>query len=248
MNIIKGYQKEKHKKRQYLTATDYIMMTRKISKVFFFVVDLFGRFYLAAFFADAAGFLAGLGLAAFLTAGFLGVADFAFFGAAAFLTLGADAGLAFFAGAAFFAAAGLAVVAFVFGLTCRGFLAALVAPADLGFELERALAALAALTFLGLAAGAALVALVDATGAADALPPVATFLADFVPADFDRARFLVPDAALELDVLFLVFLVDDDFFLVAVASPSLNEPLAPLPFVCLKCLALTPFFNANFKC
>jgi len=249
MNIIKSDQKNtREKKRQYLTATDYIMMTRRISKVFLIVHFVFGRFYLAAFLGEPAAFLAALGLAAFFAAaGFLAAVDFGFFGAAAFLTLGAAADLAFFAGLAFFAAAGLAVVALVFGFACRGFLAAFV-PVDFGFELDR----LAGLAFLGLAAaGAALVALaalVDAAGVAVAAPPVATFLADFVPADFDRARFLVPDAALELDVLFFVFLVDDDFFLAAVASPSLNEPLAPLPFVCLKCLALTPFFNANFKC
>jgi len=209
---------------------------------------------LAAFFGDAAAFLTALGLAAFFTAGFLATAAFGFFGAAAFLTLGAVAGLTFFAGAAFFTAAGLAavvaVVALVFGFTCRDLLVvfALVELADLGFELDRALVDLAALTFLGLAADVVLAALVDATAVADVVPPVATFLADFVPADFDRARFLVPDAALVLDALFFVFLVDDDFFFATVASPSLNEPLAPLPLVCLKCLALTPFFNANFKC
>jgi len=213
---------------------------------------LFGQVYLAAFFGDPAAFLTALGLAVFFAAGFLAAADFGFFGAAAFLTLGAVAALGFFADAEpdealFFAAAGLAVVALVFGFTCRDFVVALLAPAalaDLGFELERALTDLAALAFLGLAAGAALLA--AAAGAAE-LPPVATFLTVLVPADFDRARFLVPDAALELDVLFLTFLVPDDF-LATVASPSLNEPLAPLPLVCLKCFALTPFFNANFKC
>jgi len=208
-----------------------------------------------AFFGEEA-FLTALGLAVFFAAGFLVAADFAFFGADAFLTLGAVAALTvFFAGVAvddagFFAATGLAVVALVFGLTCRDFvvvLVALVELADLGFELERALVALAALAFLGLAA--ADVALLDVTADVDEAP-VATFLADLGPADFDAERFLVPEAdeALELDALFLVFLVDDDFFLTTVDSPSLNEPLAPLPLVCLKCFALTPFFNANFKC
>jgi len=131
---------------------------------FLFVHFVFGRFYLAAFLGEPAAFLAALGLAAFFAAaGFLAAVDFGFFGAAAFLTLGAAADLAFFAGLAFFAAAGLAVVALVFGFACRGFLAAFV-PVDFGFELDR----LAGLAFLGLAAaGAALVALaalVDAAG------------------------------------------------------------------------------------
>jgi len=192
--------------------------------------------------------LAVLGLATFFVAGFLTAADLGFFGADAFLTLGVEADLVFFApvDALFLAAAGLAVVAFVLGLACRGFLAALFAPvelADLGFELDRALAGLAALTFLGLAAG---VALLDTLVPAAAGVPVATFLA-LGPADFDAERFLAPDEPV-LDALFLVFLVDDFFFLTAVTSPSLNEPLAPLPFVCLKCFDLTPFFNANLRC
>jgi hypothetical protein len=217
-----------------------------------------GRLYLAAFLGDPAAFLAALGLAAFFAAGFLADADLAFFGADAFLTLGAVAALAgFFAGVAadgalFFAATGLAVVALLFGFTCRDFVAvlfALVELADLGFELERALVGLAALAFLGFAAVD--VAVLDVTAVEVDELPVATFLADLGPADFDAERFLVPDAddALELDALFLVFLVDDDFFFLTTGdSPSLNEPLAPLPLVCLKCLALTPFFNANFKC
>lgn len=123
-------------------------------------------------------------------------------------------------------------------------MAALFALVDLGFELDRALAGLAALAFLGFTAAATLVeVLLTAVEL-----PVATFLADLGPADFDAERFLAPEEVLELDALFLVFLVDDDFFLVAVESPSLNEPLAPLPLVCLKCFDLTPFFNANLRC
>lgn len=193
-----------------------------------------------------------LGLAAFFVAGFLVAVDLTFFGADAFLTLGVVADLVVFFTAdvvLFLAATGLAVVALVFGLTCRGFLATLVVLvelADLVFELDRDLTGLAALAFLGLTADATLTDVL-----AEVELPVATFFADFGPADFDAERFLVPEAdeaVLELDALFLVFLVDDDFFLATVDSPSLNEPLAPLPLVCLKCFALTPFFNANFKC
>jgi len=216
-----------------------------------------------AFFGDEAGFFAVLGLAAFFVAGFLVAVDFGFFATGDFLALVVVAALVvFFAGvevdvALFFAATGLAVVALLFGLTCRGFLVALlelvlalVELADFGVELDRDLLGLAAFAVLGLAADVAL--LVDLT--AEVELPVATFLADFGPADLDAARFLVPDAdeaVLELDALFLVFLIDDEDFFTPVDSPlvpSLNEPLAPLPFVCLKCFALTPFFKAIFKC
>lgn len=203
--------------------------------------------YLPAFFVEAAGFLATLGLAAFVAV-FFSVADLGFLVAVAFLTLGAPAGLAaFFAGAALFlAAAGFAVAALVFGFTCFGFLVAFVAPvalADLGTELE---AGLAALAFLGLPAEVVLLDLV-----ADAELPEATFLAFFGPGDFDAARFLVAvaDPALPLEALFFGFLVDD--FVLALASPfgpNLNEPLAPLPLVCLKYCDLTPLFRATFKC
>lgn len=90
--------------------------------------------------------------------------------------------------------------------------------------------------------------------AADELPEaevfaavVAFFAGLLLPADLERARFFVPAAAvLELEVVFFGLLV---FFFVAVASvANLNEPLAPLPFVCLKCFDLTPFFKANLRC
>jgi len=48
---------------------------------------------------------------------------------------------------------------------------------------------------------------------------------------------------------FSLFFVD--FFFVGLTSPfdaNLNEPLAPLPFVCLKYFALTPFLRANLRC
>jgi len=208
-------------------------------------------FYLAAFFAGAAAFLTALGLAAFFTAGFFAAAGaLGFLAAGAFFTLGV-AGLATFFGveavdALFLAATGLAALALLFGLACRGFLAALfalVALADLGVELDRGLVALCALAFLGLAAD---VELLDLTAVVEL--PVATFFAALGPGDFDAARFLLPEPALVLDALFLVFLVRDDDFFTPVDSPSLNEPLAPLPLVCLKDFALTPFFKAIFRC
>lgn len=181
----------------------------------------------------AAGFLAALGLVALgalglVALGALGLAALAAFGflaAGAFLTLGAPAGLAFFGDAAFLAAAGFAVVALVFGFTCFGFLVAL--------------AALVALAFLGLSVE---VALADLTADSEA-----AFLAFFGPGDFDAARFLVAVADPAL-ALFFGFLLD--FFLPAASlfGPNLNEPLAPLPFVCLKYCDLTPLFNATFKC
>lgn len=82
---------------------------------------------------------------------------------------------------------------------------------------------------------------------AEVFAPVATFFAGLaLPADFERARFFVPAAAAVVEAVFFGLLV---FFLVGVASAAnLNDPLAPLPFVCFKCLDLTPFFNANLRC
>lgn len=179
---------------------------------------------MAAFFGEAA-FLVGLGLAV-LAAGFL--ADFGLLAAGAFLTLGAPAGLAVFFGLAvlFLAAPDFAVVALTFGFTSRGFLGALVALADFGVELDPGFAAL---TFLGLAGD---VALADLTAVLEA-----AFLAFFGPGDFDEARFLVPvfvEPALPLEALFLGFLLDFFAPLASLFGPSLNDPLAPLPLVCLK--------------
>jgi len=228
----------------------------------------FVLFYLAAFFGEA--FFPAFGLAEvdFFVAGFLVAVDFGFFAAAAFF--GFEALLAtFFAGVAAAVAGAAAavpvaaalladdvdvvlflafvVVAFVFGFTCRGFLV-VFAP----FELDRGFAAFVDFAFFGLTADDVALPLLAATVAVVVeLPLVAGFLTVFGPGDFDALRFLVDDddePVLELDVLFLVFVDDFLTFFTFVESPSLNEPLAPLPFVCLKCFDLTPFFNATFKC
>jgi hypothetical protein len=184
----------------------------------------------------AAFFLTTLGLVVFVAV-FFAVADLGLLAAEAFLTLVAPDGFAvFFAVVALFLAApDFAVVALVFGFTSRGFMGAfgaLLPLADFGVELDRGLVALGALAFLGFAAE---VELPDLT--VDAELAEATFLAFFGPGDFDAARFLVADVAelaVPLEALFLGFLLA---FFTPVASlfgPSLNEPLAPLPFVCLK--------------
>jgi len=164
-----------------------------------------------------------------LAAAFFVPAALGFFAVVAFLTFG----LAAFFVAVFLAPAGLAVLA----LACFGFFV-LVPVADF---------VLAILTFFGLAAVVADVvaawagAAPVAVAAEFVLAGVAAFLAGFVPADFERERFFVPDAALPVDLAFFGFA---DFFLAGffvAPSANLNDPLAPLPFVCLKCLALTPF-------
>jgi hypothetical protein len=211
---------------------------------FFWLIKLC-LIYLAAFFGDAAFLAAVFGFAAFLAAGFFAPAALGFFGVVAFLTFG----LAAFFVAVFFAPAGLAV----FALACAGFFAA---PAALGFALVFGLAALAILTFFGLAAVVVAALLLAAAGAADAvvvadvfvLAGVATFLADFVPADFERERFFVAPDAVFVDEDFFGLA---DFFLAGLPSPdvaNLNDPLAPLPFVCLKCFDLIPFLRANLRC
>jgi len=204
---------------------------------------------LAAFFGDA--FLAAdLGFAAFLAAaGFFVAVDLGFFGVVAFLTLGF---------AAFFVAVVVVVVVFFaavdfvapvfFGLLVFGLVAFFV-DADFGLALVFGLAVLAIVTFFVLGAAAAAVVDVVATGVVAAellvLAAVATFFAGLVPADFERARFFVPDADVD-DEVFFVFV---DFFLVGLAlSFNLNEPLAPLPLVCLNDFDFTPFLRANFKC
>jgi len=220
------------------------------------------RLYLAGFFA-AAAFLTALGFVGFFAAGFLAAAAaaFGFFAAGAFFTFGALTALVvgFFDGvetddALFFAAAGLAGLALLFGLACRDFVPVLLTfdeLADFGAELDRDFVDFDALAVFGLTADVELTDLTAEVELADA-----TFLANFGPGDFDAARFFVADAdepALALDTLFFVFLLfdDDDLVFVPVDSPlvpSLNEPLAPLPFVCLKCFDLTPFFKAILRC
>jgi hypothetical protein len=196
--------------------------------------------YLAAFFGVAAFFVADFGFDAFFAAGFLAAVDFGFFAVVAFLTFG----LAAFFVAGFFAPAGLAAVVFFAFVD-------FVALADFGVALDFGFDALAIVTFFGLAAVVETVvgAAVAVAGVAELFVAagVATFLADFVPADFERGRFFVPDDAELDDAGFFAFLVDF-FFAGFPPSANLNEPLAPLPFVCLNDLDLTPFLRANLRC
>jgi len=150
----------------------------------------------AAFFAGADFFDGDFGLDAFLVAAFFVPVDLEFFGVGACLAFGLAA---FFVVVDFLTPAGFAVCA----LACVGFFV-FEALADLDVALDRGLAALAILTFFGLAA--VVVALLFALDVPDAavvvaelfvLAAVATFLADLVPADFERARFFVPDALLD---------------------------------------------------
>jgi len=196
---------------------------------------------LAHFFFGDAFFAADLGLAVFFAAaGFFVPVALGFFGVVAFLTFG----FAVFFVPVFFAAVDL--VAPVFFALLFGF------AADFGFALDFGFAVLAILTFFAFGAAAAVVVDDVDVVAADVvaaellvLVAVATFFAGFVPADFERARFFVPDADVDDDAFF-VFV---DFFLVGLAlSFNLNEPLAPLPLVCLNDFDLTPFLRANFKC
>jgi len=194
---------------------------------------------LAAGFFAAGFFAAAFGLAGFFAAaGFLAPAALGFFGVVAFFAFG-------FAGFLVPAAFGLAAPVFfafvdfgAFGFVpAAGFLAA-----DFGFVV------LAILTFFGLAADVAVVVAAGAVPVAAELfvfAAVATFLAGFVPAYFDRERFCVPEAD---------FFVEDffgfaDFFLAGFAlSFNLYYPLAPLPLVFLNDFDLTPFLRANLRC
>jgi len=146
--------------------------------------------YLAAFFGDAAFFVVDFGFDAFFAAaGFLAAVDLGFLVVVAFLT----DGLAAFFVAVFFTPAGLAALVF-FALVCFGFF---VPDADFVFELDRGFVVLAILTFFGLVAAVVVddadvvvvAADVDAVAELFVLAAVATFFADFVPADFERARF-----------------------------------------------------------
>jgi len=191
---------------------------------------------LAAFLGEAA-FFAAFGFAAFLAAaaGFFVAVDLGFFGVVAFFTLG----FAAFFVAGFFAPVDFAALVF-FALTSLGFLV-FAAPAAFGFELERGLAA-----FFGLAA-AVPVDVVEADAVAELLAAVATFLAGLLPADLERARFFVPAAAVVDEAAFFGLVA---FFagLASLLVANLNEPLAPLPLVCLNVFAFTPFFKASLRC
>jgi len=171
-----------------------------------------------------------------------------FFAVVAFLA----AGLAAFFVAVFLAPPALAALVF-FVLVC--FVAFdFVAAADFVVALDFGFDDLVIITFFGLAAvvvddvvvAAGVVAVVVAAELF-VLAAVATFLAGFEPADFERERFFEPVDALVVDVFFVFgfFVV---FFFAGVPSTNLNEPLAPLPFVCLKFLALTPFLRADLRC
>lgn len=186
----------------------------------FFGAALFG---LAAFFGDAAFFAPA-------------AADFGFFGVVAFFTFGV---VDFFV-EAFFVPAALAA----FGLVGLAFFVAFAALADFGVALERGFAALATWTFFAFGAAAAAVAELFTLAA------VATFFAGFAPADFDRGRFFDADvfALVELVATFFGLLVVFFAPVESVFAANLNEPLAPLPFVCFNKFDLTPFFKANFKC
>jgi len=225
--------------RSYLTTTNYIKCLFLIGNQGFLV-------YLAAFLGEAAFFVAAFGFVAFFAAaGFFVAVDLGFLAVVAFLTLG----FATFFVAGFFAPVDFAAPVF-FVVACLGFLV-FAAPAALGVALDRGLVALA---FFGLAP-ALPVDVVDADVVAAEVvaellvfAAVATFLAGLLPADLERARFFVPAADVVDEAAFLGLV---DFFLAGLASPllaNLNEPLAPLPLVCLKAFDLTPFLSANFKC
>ena len=199
-----------------------------------------------AFFGDPVFFGLAFGFDVFLAdEDFFVADDFGFFGVVVFAVFG----LAAFFVEGFLPAVDLALLALAKmikdikieiqrqHLPCFG-LAALV---DFGVALDRDFVTL---TFFGFAAVSA--AAVGVAGLV-VLAVVATFLAGFVPADFERARFFVADEPV-LDDVFFDFV---EFFFAGLPSTfdaNLNEPLAPLPLVCLKYLALTPFLRANLRC
>jgi len=193
--------------------------------------------------------LADFGFETFFAAvGFLVAVDLGFFGVVAFFVLG----FAAFLLAVFLTPVGLAALVF-FAFVCFGFVV-FVPVADLGLALVFGLDVLAIRTFFGFAAVVAdvvvdddeVVAAVvdDGVAALFVFAAVATFFAGFDPADFERARFFVPAADVDEEVFF-VFV--DFFFVGLTLSFNLNEPLAPLPLVCLNDFDLIPFFKANFK-
>jgi len=201
----------------------------------------------AGFFAAGAFFVAVFGLVGFFAADFFAAVDLGFFGVVAFFVFGLAAVFV----PVFFAPAGLAALVFL-ALVCVVFFV-FVAVADFGAALDFGFDVFAILTFFGLAA----VVVVDEVVAGAApdvalaeaellvLVAVAAFLAGFVPADFERARFFVPEADVEPAAFFVLVV----FFVAGFApSANLNEPLAPLPLVCLKYFALIPFLRANLRC
>lgn len=200
----------------------------------------------AAGFFDAAAFLGAFGLEAFFAAaGFFVAVDFGFFGVVVLLVFGFAA---FFVAVFLAPPAGFAAPVF-FALVCVGFL---VFVADLVVA-DFGLAALVVFAFFGFAAAVVVVDEVEAAGVDDVaelfvLAAVAAFFAGLVPADFDRERFFVaePVDVDELDFFgFVAF-----FFLATLVAFSfnLNEPLAPLPLVCLNDLDFTPFLRADLRC
>jgi len=192
--------------------------------------------------------LADFGFEAFFAAaGFLVAVDLGFFGVVAFFVLG----FAAFLVAVFLTPAGLAALVF---FAFVGFAFVVFVPvADFGLALVFGFDVLAIRTFFGFAAAVVVVdddevvagVVDDVVAALLVFAAVATFFAGFDPADFERARFFVPAADVDEEEVFFVFV---DFFLIGLAlSFNLNEPLAPLPFVCFNALDLIPFFKANFK-
>jgi len=205
--------------------------------------------YFAPFFGEDF-LLADLGFEAFFAAvGFFVAVDLGFFGVVAFFVLG----FAAFLVAVFLTPAGLVVPVF-FAFVCFG-LVVFVPVADFGLALVFGFDVLAIRTFFGFAAvvvdddevvAAGVVVVDDVVAALFVFAAVATFFAGFDPADFERARFFVPDA--DVDDEEEVFFVFVDFFFVGFAlSFNLNEPLAPFPLVCFNDFDLIPFFKANFK-
>lgn len=202
---------------------------------FFAVAAFFGAFGLDAFFAAA---------------GFFVAVDFGFFVVVVLLVFGF---VAFFV-AVFFAPVDFAAPVF-FALVCVVFFVFVVDLVVADFDLVD----LAVFAFLGLAALVVAVVVVDdveadAPAGVDVvaelfvLVAVAAFFAGLDPADFDRERFFVAEPVDVDEVDFFGLLV---FFFLATFvafSFNLNEPLAPLPLVCLKDLAFTPFRRADLRC
>jgi hypothetical protein len=199
----------------------------------------FGAAFFAGFFAAGAAALLlllaagaagdpvdGLGLAAF----FFGEAAF-FFGLFALL---ADFG---FAADDF----GLAVFAF-FAPVDAFFLLAAGAGADAGaVDVVAGLFVVAAAVTVAAVAGFLFGAFVG-DGERFRLVP----LADFGLLDDDAAFVFVPAAFFAGDFFFLP--AADPFFFADAAPPTLNDPLAPAPFVCFKVLFFVPARKAVLRC
>jgi len=191
---------------------------------------------LAAFFGEDF-LLADFGFETFFgLAGFFVAVDFGFFGVVAFFVFG----FATFFVAVFFTPTALAVIVF-FAVVVFAFF---VPVADLGLALVLGFNVRALRTFFATAVDDNEVVTAGVVAELLVFAAVATFFAGFDPGVLERERFFVS----EVDVAEAVFFVIVDFFFVGLAlSFNLNEPLAPVPLVCLSALDWTPFFRANFK-